>query len=165
MFDTGTSVFAGPTAHIDTIMARLRWFIDNNHTTGSDTKNTSTGALGGIAAKLCDPDTAAALPNVTFLIEGVPFELQPQDYILHNHVRKRGRSHGHSGIGTGDGKSAAKSEPEKDEDRCALGFMGMDIPPPRGPMWIMGNIFMRAFYTVFNRENSSIGIARARHPY
>jgi len=44
---------------------------------------------------------------------------------------------------------------------CLFAFMGMDFPAP-GPQWILGDVFMREYYTVFNYNDKSIGFAKAK---
>jgi hypothetical protein len=43
------------------------------------------------------------------------------------------------------------------------GILGMDIPAPRGPLVVLGNIFLRKYYSIFDVENRRIGFAEANH--
>jgi len=46
---------------------------------------------------------------------------------------------------------------------CRAMLMPLDVPRPHGPAWILGDVFMQKFYTVFNRDKNSVGFAHARH--
>ncbi|XBH65442.1 hypothetical protein VPH35_119034 [Triticum aestivum] len=77
----------------------------------------------------------ASMPDVAFSIGGKKFALTPEQYILK--------------IGEGDAT------------KCISGFVAMDIPPPRGPIWILGDIFMGAYHTVFDYGKMKVGFAKA----
>ncbi|KAK9803189.1 hypothetical protein WJX72_012429 [[Myrmecia] bisecta] len=75
------------------------------------------------------------MPNVSFTIAGKEWVLTPDQYVL---------------------KVGAAGE-----EQCISGFMGLDIPKPAGPLWILGDIFLGAYHTVFDYGNKRVGFAVA----
>jgi len=76
------------------------------------------------------------LPNVVITLGGKPFTLTPSQYILN--VTAGG------------------------ENICIVGFLSLDVPPPYGPLWILGDIFLGPYYTVFDYGKNRVGFATAK---
>lgn len=87
---------------------------------------------------IVDCDTLSSLPNITITLNGKDFELTPEQYVL--------------------------VEGDDTQKICLVGLIGLDLPPQIGPLWILGDVFIRAYYTIFDFGNSQVGFAKAIQP-
>jgi hypothetical protein len=93
----------------------------------------SVGAKKNFAGEyIIDCKKADTLPALTFTIDGNDYTLEGKEYIIDS-----------GGV-------------------CLFAIMGMDFPRRLGPMWILGDVFMRKYYTVFDYENERVGLALAK---
>ncbi|XP_058931662.1 gastricsin [Kogia breviceps] len=82
---------------------------------------------------LVDCNNIQSLPTLTFTINGVQFPLSPASYILNN-----------------DGRS------------CMVGVEPTYLPSQNGqPLWILGDVFLRSYYSVYDMGNNRVGFATA----
>lgn len=78
-------------------------------------------------------DKIASLPALTYTLGGKDFALSAKDYILQI---------------TQDGQT-----------QCLSGIMPLNLPAPAGPLVIMGDVFIRRYYAVFDFAGKRVGFA------
>lgn len=72
------------------------------------------------------------LPDITFDLAGNKFVMGPDDYILEL------------------------------QGSCISTFQGMDFPAPVGPLAILGDAFLRRYYSIYDLGNHRVGVATAK---
>ncbi|XP_053457954.1 gastricsin [Nycticebus coucang] len=73
-----------------------------------------------------------SLPIFTFVINGVPFPLPPTIYVINN------------------------------QGHCTVGIEATYlISPSHQPLWILGDVFLRAYYSIYDMTNNMVGFASA----
>jgi len=74
------------------------------------------------------------LPKLGFVIGGHILNLDPKDYV------------------------------DQADDVCDVSFMDLDVPPPKGPLFVFGIPFLQKYFTAYDVRSNSVGFAVAKHP-
>jgi saccharopepsin len=77
-------------------------------------------------------DKRDSLPDLSFKLSGYDFAITPYDYIL------------------------------EVQGSCISSFMGMDFPEPVGPLAILGDAFLRKWYSVYDLGKGTVGLAASK---
>jgi len=109
--DTGTSIFAGPSKQINSIIQQI----------------------GNVSE---DCSNVKSLPTITFSMGGHDFDMTPDFYVLR--------------VPDENGKTV-----------CQLGIEAMNAGVP---IFILGDPFLRQYYTVWDGEQKRVGFATAKVP-
>ncbi|XP_063727090.1 lysosomal aspartic protease-like [Symsagittifera roscoffensis] len=92
----------------------------------------ATPIVGG--EYLVDCKKLDSMPDVTFTIAGKDFTLTAEQYVLQ--VTSQGQT------------------------ECLSGFIGLEIPT--GPQWILGDVFIGPYYTLFDFETDQVCFAESK---
>merc|ERR1719464_957938 len=82
-----------------------------------------------------DCSNKANLPDLGFIINGKVLKLTPHEYVE-----------------------------QSAEQNCEGALMVLDVPPPRGPLFVFGIPFLARYYTIYDFRSKSLGFALSRRP-
>ncbi|CAD8192015.1 unnamed protein product [Paramecium pentaurelia] len=119
VIDTGTTLLTGPTKEVRTLLSMIR-----------------------VEPKCQNFQT---MPDITFVIDGNNYVLQPKDYILTITQAGVEPPYQHSSMDQIVG--------------CAGTIFPLDLPPKQGPLWILGDVFITKYSAKFDREKNRVGLA------
>ncbi|XP_062975341.1 renin [Elgaria multicarinata webbii] len=96
--------------------------------------------MRAIGATLVEESTYVVECKKIHLLPDISFHLGDRDYTL-------------------SGSAYVLQPTNYGKELCVVAFSGMDIPPPLGPLWLLGAAFIGQYYTEFDRQNNRIGFA------
>ncbi|XP_064922509.1 pepsin A-like [Columba livia] len=86
--------------------------------------------LGANSEGYISCDSVSSLPDIVFHINGHRFPVPPRAYVIES------------------------------QGSCSLGFQSMGVPTESGELWILGDVFIREYYVIFNRATNQVGLSR-----
>ncbi|NXF26220.1 RENI protein, partial [Rhodinocichla rosea] len=141
--DTGASYITGPAGPVSVLMKAIgATEVAEGEVSDSQPLSMSPWLPGPVPALspplqyVVDCEQVPQLPNISFHLGGKVYGLSGPAYVLR--------------------------QSQYGEDVCVVAFSGLDIPPPAGPLWILGATFIGHYYTKFDRRHNRIGFATAR---
>lgn len=93
-----------------------------------------TKQTGGEYSIDCSKVGKGTLPKITFKIGGKDFTLTDEQYVF-------------------------KAKVLLIFDVCYTGFFGLDVNPPYGPLWLLGDNFLGTYFSVYDNQNARLGFA------
>ncbi|KAK3795677.1 hypothetical protein RRG08_055194 [Elysia crispata] len=83
-------------------------------------------------------EEVSSLPDVVITLKGKSFPLTGPQYVL-------------------------RAQTTTGQTVCILGFAGIDFPPTMQPLWILGDVFLGAYYSQYDWGQARVGFATAKN--
>jgi cathepsin D len=150
VIDTGTSIITGPTGDLEVLLDKI---------------------------PLYDCDDLSTLPELGFKIGDFVYTMKPEEYILFSNHRRSlleiksevnkaetnyRLTEKNEFLAEFENESININSYSSKTSGCKRAFMPLDVGPPRGPLWVLGDIFLRKYFVIFDRDLKRIGIAIRR---